>query len=104
VGVVRSPGARGPLDAAPRRSADGSWVLQSVDPGALSLVAGPAARPAPYYLAVESETPAPFGVTPAALPQDIPNNHFVYALTWFGLAGVLASIWASYVWRRMRAP
>ena len=104
VGVIRSPGSGGPLDARPRRSADGAWVLQSVDPGALRLIAGPGARPAPYYLAVESETPAPFGVTPAALPQDIPNNHFVYALTWFGLAGVLASIWASYVWRRMRAP
>lgn len=104
VGVIRSPGARGPLDAPPRRSADGAWVLQSVDPAALKSIAGPGARPAPYYLAVESETPAPSGVTPAALPQDIPNNHFVYALTWFGLAGVLASIWASYVWRRMRAP
>ena len=103
-GVIRSPGTRGPLDAAPSRSADGAWVLQSVDPAALALTAGPGARPAPYYLAVESETPAPPGVTPAALPQDIPNNHFVYALTWFGLAAVLASIWASYVWRRMRAP
>jgi len=104
VGVIRSPGTRSPLDAPPRRGPDGAWVLQSVDPAALSLIAGAGARPAPYYLAVESETPAPSGVTPAALPQDIPNNHFVYALTWFGLAGVLTSIWASYVWRRMRAP
>ena len=104
VGVIRSPGTGSPLDAPPRRSADGAWVVQSVDLAALNLVAGPRARPAPYYLAVESEAPAPFGVTPAALPQDIPNNHFVYALTWFGLAGVLTSIWASYVWRRMRAP
>lgn len=104
VGVIRSPGTSGLLDAPPRRSADGAWVLQSVDPVALKTIADPGARPAPYYLAVESEMPAPPGVTPAALPQDIPNNHLVYALTWFGLAGVLASIWASYVWRRMRAP
>lgn len=104
VGVIRSPGTRGLLDAPPSRSADGALVLQSVDPAALKSIAGGGARPAPYYLAVESETPAPLGVTPAALPQDIPNNHFVYALTWFGLAGVLASVWASYVWRRMRAP
>jgi surfeit locus 1 family protein len=61
-------------------------------------------EPAPYFLAVESETPAVPGVTPAALPQDIPNNHFVYTLTWFGLAGVLVWTWAAYVWRRMRAP
>jgi cytochrome oxidase assembly protein ShyY1 len=43
-------------------------------------------------------------LTPAALPQDIPNHHFVYALTWFGLAGVLVWMWAAYAWRRMRAP
>jgi cytochrome oxidase assembly protein ShyY1 len=43
-------------------------------------------------------------VTPAALPQDIPNNHFVYALTWLGLAGVLAWIWAGYVISRRQAP
>jgi surfeit locus 1 family protein len=102
VGVIRSPGTRGLLDAPPIRSADGALVLQSVDPAALKSIAGRGV--APYYLAVESETPAPLGVTPAALPQDIPNNHFVYALTWFGMAGVLASVWASYVWRRMRAP
>jgi surfeit locus 1 family protein len=102
VGVLRAPGSRTLMDAPPQRRADGAAVLQSVDRAALALVAG--RRAAPYYLAVESETPALAGVTPAALPQDIPNNHFVYALTWFGLAGVLAWTWVAYVWRRMRAP
>jgi surfeit locus 1 family protein len=102
VGVLRAPGRHTLMDAPPRRTADGAMVLQSVDPAALALVAGRLA--APYYLAVEFETPALAGVTPAALPQDIPNNHFVYALTWFGLAGVLIWTWLSYVWRRMRAP
>jgi surfeit locus 1 family protein len=104
IGVLRKPGARSALDAAPRRGQDGAVILQSVDAQALALIAGPGARPAPYYLAAESETPSAAGLTPAALPQDIPNNHFVYALTWFGLAGVLVWTWAAYVWRRMRGP
>jgi surfeit locus 1 family protein len=103
VGVLRTPGASGWLDTAPRKIA-GGWALQSIDAAALALIAGPGARPAPYYLAVEHERSAPSGVTPAALPQDIPNNHFVYALTWLGLAGVLAWIWAGYVISRRQAP
>jgi len=102
VGVLRAPGGRSFIDPPPSRQADGSMVLQAVDPGALRLVAGGAI--APVYLAVESETPAPPGVTPAALPQDIANNHFVYALTWFGLAGVLVWMWAAYVVRRVIRP
>ena len=103
VGVLRPPGRRSFFDTAPQRGPGGVIVLQSVDVQALALIAGPGARPAPYYLASESETPAPTGLTPAALPQDIPNNHFVYALTWFGLAGVLVWTWAAFVWRRMAA-
>jgi surfeit locus 1 family protein len=99
-GVLRATGGRTFLDPAPSRQADGSTVLQAVDGSALALVAG---RPAaPYYLAVESERPAPTGLTPAPLPQDIPNNHLAYALTWFALAGILVWMWAGFVMRRMR--
>lgn len=100
VGVLRQPGGHSILTPAPATAADGSVTLLAVDPAALRLIAGPAA--APWYLAVEKETPAPPGITPAALPEDIPNNHFVYALTWFGLAGVLIWMWAAFVVRRMR--
>ena len=99
-GVLRQPGSRSFLDAAPSRQPDGSTVLQAVDPAALALIAGHPA--APYYLAVESERPAPGGLTAAPLPQDIPNNHFAYALTWFALAGVLVWMWAGFVIGRMR--
>ena len=30
---------------------------------------------------------------------DLPNNHFQYALTWYGLAAVLAIILALKLWR-----
>ncbi|MBA3812770.1 MAG: hypothetical protein H0X27_14210, partial [Caulobacteraceae bacterium] len=79
-------------------------ALRVVDRHALGAVAraGRLSRPAPYLLAVESERPAPAGVMPAALPQDIPNNHLVYALTWFGLAAVLAWVYGAMVWRGWR--
>lgn len=100
-GILRAPGRASFLDVPPRID-PGMVTLQALDPATLALVARPGQRPAPWYLAVESETPAPAGVSPAPLPQDIPNNHFVYALTWFGLASVLVWMWAAYVWRRMR--
>jgi surfeit locus 1 family protein len=61
-------------------------------------------RRAPYLLVAENETPtAPPGVTPAPLPADIPNRHLEYALTWFGLAGALAGVYAALLWRRLKA-
>jgi len=50
---------------------------------------------------VESEIPAVSGLVPAALPQDIPNNHLVYALTWFALGGVLVCIYGAMLVRRL---
>lgn len=46
-------------------------------------------------------------VNPGGLPKpmpagvDIPNNHFSYALTWFGLALGLFGVFASYAWSRL---
>ena len=51
---------------------------------------------APFY--VEQETPVP----PDGLPQpgkllvSLPDNHLQYALTWFGLAAVLAGVFISW--------
>ena len=42
-----------------------------------------ARRPLPYYLAVESEAPAPAGITPAPVTEDTPRDNFGYALTWW---------------------
>ncbi|MDQ2860053.1 MAG: SURF1 family protein [Pseudomonadota bacterium] len=102
-GVLRGVGAASPLDPAMPQSQNGVTVLRVVDTGALAAVARQSglAHPAPYILAVEAETPPPAGIAPAALPQDIPNNHFVYALTWFALAGILAWFYVAMVWRRL---
>ncbi len=102
-GVLRTVPGASPLDPARPQVQNGVTVLRVLDKEALAVVARASglSRPAPYVLAVEAETPAPDGVAPRALPQDIPNNHFVYALTWFALAGILAWFYVAMVWRRL---
>lgn len=73
--------------------------------GVLYRSAAPApglARPAPYILAVERETPPPPGVTLAPYPDAAGNLEYVgaYAPTWFGLAGAALAIYAAMLWRR----
>jgi surfeit locus 1 family protein len=102
-GVLRGVGPASPLDPARPDIVNGVTVLRVLDAGALHAIAGQSGviHPAPYFLAVEAERPAPAGIAPAALPQDVPNNHFVYALTWFALAGILAWFYVAMVWRRL---
>ncbi len=103
IGILRTPGAKPWLDSsAPRRGA-GMIQVRIIDRNAIAALASQSgiAHPAPYLVAVESEQPAPSGVTPAALPQDIPNNHLGYALTWFGLAAGLAGVAGALIRRRM---
>jgi surfeit locus 1 family protein len=106
VGVLRAPGRRSWLSPAAPPGADGVTVVQSLDASAVaSLLGGLSPKaPAPYILTVESESPAPPGLRPAALPEDIPNNHLVYAITWFGLAGTLVFVYGAMLLGRMRRP
>ena len=55
---------------------------------------------APFY--IELETPAPPGgwPRPGALKVNIRNEHLQYAITWYGLAGVLAVMFV--LWLRSR--
>jgi cytochrome oxidase assembly protein ShyY1 len=57
---------------------------------------------APFY--VEQEAPAAPGGFPAPgkLVVNLPNDHLQYAITWFGLAAVLAGVFGAFVraqWR-----
>ncbi len=60
------------------------------------------ARPAPYTLVAERETPAPPGVTPSPWPDPTDNLQYVgaYWLTWFGLAAAVVGVYAAMLWRR----
>jgi surfeit locus 1 family protein len=99
VGVLRELGARPLLGGEDMDRPGAALAFRVVDRRALARLAAAAglARPAPLLLAVEGETPALAGVSPAPLPESIPNNHLGYALTWFGLALALAWIWAARV-------
>jgi len=62
---------------------------------------------APFYIEQEAPT-APGGLPqPGKLVVALPDNHLQYALTWFGLAAVLAAVfgaWAATSGRRSIAP
>jgi len=60
------------------------------------------AHPAPYTLVAERETPPAPGVEPTPYPDAGDNLQYVgaYWLTWFGLAGALAAVYAAMLWRR----
>lgn len=105
VGVLRATGATPWLGPAVMERGPGFVALRVVDLASLREAAASQglAHPAPYLLAVEHEQPAPAGLTPAALPTEIPNNHLAYALTWFALALICCWFYGALImrwWRR----
>ncbi len=96
VGVLRwpeSPGLFTPAGDPPRNL----WFAR--DPAAIAQAKqwGPVA---PFY--VEQEAPVPPGglPKPGVLKVSLPNDHLNYALTWFGLAAMLAAVFG--FWLRSR--
>jgi surfeit locus 1 family protein len=57
---------------------------------------------APFY--IDQEAPAPEGglPRPSKLQVTLRNDHFGYALTWFGLAAVLAGVFAVWLFGQRR--
>jgi surfeit locus 1 family protein len=96
-GVLRKP-ERGNFMTPTNRP--GHWYTHAVAPMAAALGAH---APAPVLLYAESRiNPEIAQLRPAPLPVEIPNNHFEYALTWFGLAGALAGVYLAALFKRMR--
>jgi len=120
--VADTISARPPVDAADRTPLRLVGVLRAAEPpgiGALTndpsarlwmrrdaramakALGAPAAAPV-FLLAETSSNPEWLALTPAPLPAEIPNRHLEYALTWFGLAGALAAVYAALLWRRWK--
>jgi len=57
---------------------------------------------APFYVEQESPVPPAGLPAPGKLVPNLPNNHLQYAITWFGLAAVLAGVFAVFAWGRYR--
>ena len=97
VGVLRPP-EHGNF-ATPKNTTQ-RWYIRDVRAMAAVLKA-PA--PAPIILFAETSTnPAFRALVPAPLPVEIPNRHFEYALTWFGLAGGLVGVYLAVLLKRIR--
>lgn len=98
VGVLRWPEKPGLFTPAgdPLRNI---WFAR--DSAAMAAAKGISA--APFYVELESPN-APGGLPRAGrLQPNLPNNHFGYALTWLGLAAVLAGAYATWLfgsWRK----
>lgn len=96
-GVLRRPDPRGPfsLENVPSSRL---WYWRDTIAMAAALHAP---RPAPVFLAAETATnPELPSLTPTPVPADIPNNHFAYMLTWFGLAAGLAGVYLAMLFGR----
>jgi surfeit locus 1 family protein len=98
VGVLRWPDRRSfftPADDPARNL----WFVR--DPAAIAASKG-WGDVAPFYVEQEAPTPPSGLPVPGKLEPNLPNNHLQYAITWFGLAAVLAGMFGAYVWEAMR--
>jgi surfeit locus 1 family protein len=55
---------------------------------------------APFFIDQEAPVPAGGLPRPGPLKINLRNDHFQYALTWYGLATVLVFVFAAWAWRR----
>lgn len=101
VGLFRMPEAAGMMTPEPDMSNRIEWVR---DPARLARLADPALAPiAPFYV----DLPAgPAGELPQAgeTVVSFPNNHFGYALTWYGFAIVAVVMLGFWLTQKARRP
>lgn len=99
VGVLREGDAGGAFTPPP---AHGHFYGRDLAAMAAALHAP---DPVPYFVAAETRTTPGFqALEPVPVPSDIPNRHLGYILTWFGLAGALACVYAAMLAKRLRQP
>lgn len=97
-GVMRWPEPRGMFTPADDPGHN-IWYLR--DHFSIAAAKGLGAT-APFY--IDLEAPAPPGGLPKVGPLTVhlPNKHLEYALTWFGLAGVVVVMFAAFAFMRRR--
>ncbi len=59
---------------------------------------------APFYVEAETATGRPQGPQPDLGKVNLTSRHLEYALTWYGLAAALLSVYLSFAWSRLRRP
>lgn len=98
-GLFRAPESAGFMTPEPNMSDRIEWVR---DPQRLADMVDPVLAPfAPFYVDLPASAPG-------ELPQggetviSFPNNHFGYALTWYGFAIVAVVMLGFWLWRQQR--
>ena len=102
VGVMRWPEAPGWFTPQPE-PAHKLWFVR--DPLAIAQ-AMHWGEVAPFFIELESPQPPGGLPLPGPLKVELPDDHLQYALTWFGLAGVLAvsfAFWLRTRWREQNS-
>lgn len=97
-GAMRWPDRRGwftPQDNA------GQNIFFVRDPATIAAAKG-WGRVAPFYVEQEAPVPPSGFPQPGKLVPSLRNNHLQYAVTWYGLALVLAGVFVAYVVRSRR--
>lgn len=98
VGYMRWPETRGMFAPADDLKAD---VFFARDPQAMAAARGWTVD-APFY--IDQEQPVPPGglPKPGRIEVKLPNNHWQYAITWYGLALTLIGVYGAFVAGRLR--
>ncbi|MGB8484932.1 MAG: SURF1 family protein [Xanthobacteraceae bacterium] len=98
VGYLRWPEARPWFLSDTNKSSD-TWFVR--DPSAMAAAKG-WGEVAPFYVDQESPAPPDGLPRPGTLKVNLPNDHFQYALTWFGLALVIVVMFGIWLATRGR--
>jgi surfeit locus 1 family protein len=80
------------------------WYWRDLTGMTRSLLPSPPAPVAPFFLDAEASVAAGPGPRGGATRLEIPNNHFQYAMTWYGLALTLIGVYAALAWGRLKGP
>ncbi len=102
VGLLRKPEARNAFtpDNDVGRNV---WYWRDIDGMVRSMLAvAPSDGITPFSLDAERGSAAPPGPQGGVTRLEIPNSHFQYAMTWYGLAVTLIGVYAAFVRSRLQ--
>lgn len=102
VGLVRTPGGKEMFtpEADPKTNV---WYWRDMDGLVRSMFAGEERQVAPFFLEAKAEPANPGGWPKGGVTiVTLPNRHFEYALTWFGLAAALLGVFLAYAVPKLR--
>ncbi len=103
VGLVRLPGVKG-LFSAKNDVSGNNWYWRDLKGMHESAFGGTKMQTYPIFVEALADEENPVGWPRGGVTRvEIPNRHFGYALTWFGLALTLLGVYVAFVWDRLRA-